>query len=75
MKEEQFQIEREFINSLDIREVYRLTDSKEKPFELLAKFKSYLIENGFSDKRETALLKRRIKELNKEVQQHRDTNT
>jgi len=42
----EYQTEADFIDSLDIREVYRLTDSREKPYELLSKYKQHLIDNA-----------------------------
>jgi len=47
MNNEQLQIAaKEFCDSIDIRELYRLTDSREKPYELLVVFAQSLIDKG-----------------------------
>lgn len=47
MKKEQIQnLAKEFCEAIDIRELYRLTESREKPYELLSTFLQSMIEQG-----------------------------
>lgn len=82
MNEDKYKTEIEFINSISVTEMYRLTESRERPIELLSKFKTHLIEQGevmlteeVDNLHGYALeLTHGVKELEKEVQHHRDNS-
>lgn len=79
MNEDKYKMEIEFINSISVTEMYRLTESRESPIELLSKFETYLIEQGKHINFDVSIdlignilsLQSVIKDLEKEVQYHR----